>query len=256
MLYDVQILGNTECDTFTISVKDDKALEKSMTEMSDNFSTIRDKGPCTVFVYRAGEATPHRVRMSDGLSKKVKYTWEVTILQIVRYLGEVASLPSIYRQLERGKYISLTTNHLRLTPYGNRPAYQHQTRGHISDLLKTGDLVRSSRGIYAISDEGKNRIKEAEKEAMSKLGDADKIIIDEKGFVGNVSKSEALKSVVRKYALDMISEYISEAEHMDGLEYWNNFEYEREVVDDFVLYLKGDREVLTFEQKKGKDENV
>ena len=86
-------------------------------------------------------------------------TWGTSILQTVNYLGGVARLGSIYFEIKRERFMDLKSNHLKVTSYGNRPAFQHQVRSSIFHLMKSNDLIRKSRGIYAITPEGINRIK-------------------------------------------------------------------------------------------------
>lgn len=38
---------------------------------------------------------------------------------------------------------------------------------------------------------------------------------------------------------DKLAEYVREAEHQDGYDYWLNFKEPVECVDDLVLYIKG-----------------
>jgi hypothetical protein len=49
------------------------------------------------------------------------------------------------------------------------------------------------------------------------------------------------KISIQEYANKMVKEYISEAEHMDGLSYWTNSDSQDEVLDHFVYYLQGNR---------------
>jgi hypothetical protein len=84
--------------------------------------------------------------------------WEVTILRIVLSLGGTVDLQQIYRSLENGKFMRLTEHDLRETQWHSRPAYQHQVRSHISNLAQAGDLAKISRGVYSITEKGRQRI--------------------------------------------------------------------------------------------------
>lgn len=53
---------------------------------------------------------------------------------------------------------------------------------------------------------------------------------------------DLLKEALKKFALlegkeDEADLYISEAEHQDGLEYWNNFVGVEDLLEDFRLFL-------------------
>lgn len=80
--------------------------------------------------------------------------WEITILKIVEVNAGTASLNHLYSVIPQ--YINLTTKH-KLITY-KAPAYHHQTRAHVDDLLGSGDLIRVSRGVYTITPQGRLRI--------------------------------------------------------------------------------------------------
>ncbi len=80
--------------------------------------------------------------------------WEITILKIIAVNAGTASLNHIYSELPQ--YINLTTKHKKITY--KAPAYHHQTRAHVDDLLDSGDLIRTSRGVYSITPGGRLRI--------------------------------------------------------------------------------------------------
>jgi hypothetical protein len=84
--------------------------------------------------------------------------WELTILRIVASLAGTAGLQQIYRFLENGTFMTLTKEHLRKTQWQGRPAYQHQVRSHVSNMLQAGDLKKISKGVYTITDKGRQRI--------------------------------------------------------------------------------------------------
>lgn len=84
--------------------------------------------------------------------------WEVAILKTVRSIGGKASLQQIYDILEKGNFIRLSNYDLRETQWNGRPAYQHQVRSHISNLVQAGELSRISRGVYTITENGRKRI--------------------------------------------------------------------------------------------------
>ena len=82
--------------------------------------------------------------------------WEVAILKSIASFGSTASLQQIYERIH--SFIKMTDNDLKETQWGGRPAYQHQIRSHISNLCQEGSLRRLSRGRYALTQQGKNRI--------------------------------------------------------------------------------------------------
>jgi hypothetical protein len=83
--------------------------------------------------------------------------WETAILKTYEFLGGCASNREIYEKV--GKFITLTGEHQRRTVYGSRPAYVHQVRSHITNLVQSGDLTNIGRGEYRITAKGKTRIK-------------------------------------------------------------------------------------------------
>ena len=80
--------------------------------------------------------------------------WEVAILKIIAVNDGTASLKHVYGELPR--YIDLTDKHYKITY--NAPAYHHQTRAHVDDLLDKGELYRTKRGMYSITLKGRSRI--------------------------------------------------------------------------------------------------
>ncbi len=80
--------------------------------------------------------------------------WEVAILKIISANGGMASLQHVYGELPR--HVNLTTKHLEITY--KAPAYHHQTRAHVDDLLDKEELSRAKRGVYAITSKGRSRI--------------------------------------------------------------------------------------------------
>ena len=83
--------------------------------------------------------------------------WHSAILRIVASHGGTVALQQIYRSLQSGTFMRLSQDHHKETQWGGRPAYQHQVRSHISDLVQAGDLTRVSRGVYAITEKGRKR---------------------------------------------------------------------------------------------------
>jgi triphosphoribosyl-dephospho-CoA synthetase len=81
-------------------------------------------------------------------------TWEEAILKIISSKGGSASLEEIYLQIRH--YVSLTSRHLVIT-YGV-PAFHHQVRAHVDDLMDKGEVRRTARGVYAITAKGDARI--------------------------------------------------------------------------------------------------
>ena len=84
--------------------------------------------------------------------------WEIGVLRGIESRSGSANTQEIYSELEGGRFIKLSDKDLRKTEYGNRPAYQHQVRSHLSNLVDTGDLKRLSRGIYLLTAKGRRRI--------------------------------------------------------------------------------------------------
>lgn len=82
--------------------------------------------------------------------------WEIAILKCINSLGSGAELQEIYRELD--KFIELTSEHLKPTEWGRRPAYQHQVRSHISNLRQAGYLIKIATGRYSLTAKGRNRI--------------------------------------------------------------------------------------------------
>jgi hypothetical protein len=81
-------------------------------------------------------------------------TWEVVILQIIAANNGTASLKHVYAELPR--HVRLTDKHYEITY--KVPAYHHQTRAHVDDLLDKGELSRVKRGVYSITSRGRSRI--------------------------------------------------------------------------------------------------
>ena len=93
------------------------------------------------------------------------HVWERVILRIVDALQrtkETVATIDIYIALEKGTFKELTEQDLRKPPeWGGKPAYQYTVLTYLSRLTrgKTPDLKRVSRGVYRITDRGKERIK-------------------------------------------------------------------------------------------------
>ena len=84
--------------------------------------------------------------------------WEIAVLKSIEHRGGHANNQQVYADMESGKFITLHPDHLRATEYGGRPAYQHQVRSHLTNLLETGDLVRPLRGNYKLTAQGRRRL--------------------------------------------------------------------------------------------------
>jgi hypothetical protein len=80
--------------------------------------------------------------------------WEVAILKIIAANDGTASLKHVYGKLP--SYVDLTDNHYEITY--KAPAYHHQTRAHVDDLLDKGELYRAKRGVYSITLKGRSRM--------------------------------------------------------------------------------------------------
>lgn len=85
-------------------------------------------------------------------------TWGTILLRIISDSGKILKLQDIYRKLENGNYKKLSEKDLTPTRYGNRPVYQHQVRSHLSNLKQYEFLKNVSRGVYEITQIGRNRI--------------------------------------------------------------------------------------------------
>ena len=83
--------------------------------------------------------------------------WEEAILKTYDLLGGNASNQEIYENV--GRSIPLRDDHLKPTVYGGRPAYVHQIRSHIANLVQSGDLNRVDRGRYRLTGQGQRRVK-------------------------------------------------------------------------------------------------
>jgi hypothetical protein len=80
----------------------------------------------------------------------------IRILQAIGKLGGSACLQQIYAQIENDE--PLSSEHLRTTNHGGRPAYQHQVRSHVSNMCQNGDLSWIKRGCYSLTPRGQQRI--------------------------------------------------------------------------------------------------
>ena len=80
--------------------------------------------------------------------------WEVAILKIIAANDGTASLKHVYGELP--SHVDLTDNHYEITY--KAPAYHHQTRAHVDDLLDKGELYRTKRGVYSTTLKGRSRI--------------------------------------------------------------------------------------------------
>jgi hypothetical protein len=96
------------------------------------------------------------VIVGSDQTEKPMHTWESAILHLLLNMGGKASTAVIYKEIPHFK--ELDSHHRRESgQYGKRPAYQHQVRGHLSNLCESGDLVRTSRGIYELTEHGRHR---------------------------------------------------------------------------------------------------
>jgi len=82
--------------------------------------------------------------------------WEIAILRTINSLGRNVTNKEVYDRISR--FIDLTENDLKATRYGGRPAYVHEIRKYISDLVKSGDLIKIKTGVHSITDKGLKRI--------------------------------------------------------------------------------------------------
>jgi restriction endonuclease Mrr len=85
--------------------------------------------------------------------------WEEAILKIIHSGGGEADTQHIYSDLEAGAFLRLTEQDLRETVHGGRPAYQHQVRSHLSNLVQAGHLKKVGRGTYSLTPHGLRRVR-------------------------------------------------------------------------------------------------
>jgi len=83
----------------------------------------------------------------------------MAILKIIRDHGPEVKTSQIYQALEGGDYLELKAHQLKETIYGGRPAYQHEVRSYLSNMVQEGFADRIERGVYRITGLG---IKELE----------------------------------------------------------------------------------------------
>jgi len=83
-------------------------------------------------------------------------TWESALLHVIKERGGKADTQQIYADVETGRFMALSRKHLKLTEYGGRPAYQHQVRSHLSNLVAAGKLTRIARGKYELVTQGQH----------------------------------------------------------------------------------------------------
>ena len=86
--------------------------------------------------------------------------WEIAILKSIYCRKGKANTQQIYTDMESRTFIALNENDLRMTKYGDRPAYQHQVRSHLSNLAQAEDIQKVARGVYSITTKGIKRIKQ------------------------------------------------------------------------------------------------
>lgn len=87
--------------------------------------------------------------------------WQVSILRIISSKGGTAELQEIYKDVESGEYLKLNEEHFKIIKkHGDRPAYQHQVRSHLSDLKDLSDIDQCSRAEYSLTSKGYKRLKD------------------------------------------------------------------------------------------------
>jgi predicted RNase H-like HicB family nuclease len=82
--------------------------------------------------------------------------WSEGILEAINSLGNEASLQEIYGTLK--EHFSLDQAYLRPTRHGGRPAYQHEVRSLVSNLVEDGYLERVGRARYRLTGSGLTRL--------------------------------------------------------------------------------------------------
>jgi len=80
--------------------------------------------------------------------------WEISIMKCISELGGECELQEIYDNIS--KFIVLKQEHLEIKY--ERPAYHHQIRAHIQNLLEKGELIRVGRGQYEVTEKGVTRL--------------------------------------------------------------------------------------------------
>jgi restriction endonuclease Mrr len=83
---------------------------------------------------------------------------ETAILRIIFDHRSQVSTSQIYKALEAGGYFKLQEHHLTETIYGGRPAYQHEVRSYLSNMVQKGLVERLAWGVYGITELGKRKI--------------------------------------------------------------------------------------------------
>ena len=83
-------------------------------------------------------------------------TWEYAVLKTINALHGESDLQSIYKNIDR--FIDMSDYQERETKWGGRPAFQHTVRSTASTLCRHGYLRRVDRGVYAITQKGKDAI--------------------------------------------------------------------------------------------------
>jgi len=84
--------------------------------------------------------------------------WDFAILETVYALGGTASLQETYPHIEEHYLYAPDHAHaLRITRWGDRPAYQHTVRSRASGLRRKGHLKLIERGRYALTEQGFDR---------------------------------------------------------------------------------------------------
>ena len=76
--------------------------------------------------------------------------WEMHIYQSIEALGGEADLRNIYEEIRNRK--DLPERHLRITKWGERPAYHHIARSYISNMCQSELLRKTSRRRYKITE--------------------------------------------------------------------------------------------------------
>jgi len=84
----------------------------------------------------------------------MKEFWEISILKCYKDLRGKACNKDIYDNI--GNYIKLTDEHLKIQY--KRPAYRHQIRKYIANLVKAGCLIKIENGFHEITEKGLERL--------------------------------------------------------------------------------------------------
>ena len=93
--------------------------------------------------------------------------WQWLILGILDDFNNTATLRTIYENIEKQHFEMKADGIEMINPfllkvnldYGDRPKFQHAVRGCLSNYKKHGWVERIGRGVYRLTEKGKNQLK-------------------------------------------------------------------------------------------------